>query len=91
MRINLKRLYTISLLSMSTNEPIIITYINTLYNEPVIKRYDTFRFYFFIKIFNDKSMKDIEPKRNEALKLNCQQMLKKNNTHTCDEFFFTFI
>ena len=31
------------------------------------------------KPFDDKSIKDIELKHNEAFRLNCQQMLKKND------------
>ena len=33
------------------------------------------------KSFDDESMKNIGPRHNEALRLDCQLMLKKNNTH----------
>ena len=59
--------------------------INILHNKPVIKRHNTFRFYLFIKIFDDKNMKDTKLKHNKAFRLNYQQMLKKrkqiNNLH----------
>ena len=50
---------------------------NSLHSEPVIKGHDTFQTYFFIRIFDDKSMRDTEPRHSETFKLNCQQMLKK--------------
>ena len=35
-------------------------------------------------LFDDKSIRDIKSKHNETFKLNCQLILKKNNTHICD-------
>ena len=44
--------------------------VNILYNKFIIKRYNIFRFYFFIKIFDDKSIRDIKSKYNKVFKSN---------------------
>ena len=51
---------------------------------------NSFRFYFLIRIFDDKSIKDIKLKYNKVFKLNCQRVLKKNNTHIYTMNFFRF-
>ena len=53
---------------------------------------NSFRFYFFIKIFDGKSIKDIESKHNKVFKLNYQRVLKKDNTHIqAMNFFFSIL
>ena len=42
-------------------------------------------------LFDDKNMKDIESRHNKALTSDCQLMLKKNDTYTCDEFFHFYM
>ena len=81
MKINLKRLYTISLLTIST---INLLRKHNSHNKSIIKRQ------FISILYNLFDGKSIKLRHNEALTLNCQLMLKKNNTHICDELFFHF-